>query len=84
MLKIEQGIKQDRLLRALTGLNRKAFETLLPTFKAFCKQTIREKQKQLRQRPLGGSSLVLFENAFPSFKHYSIVINFNLQLGDVS
>jgi hypothetical protein len=32
MLDIERALKQDRLLRALTGLNRKAFEALLDTF----------------------------------------------------
>ena len=32
MLDIERTLKQDRLLRALTGLNRKAFDALLPTF----------------------------------------------------
>ncbi|MEH2333204.1 transposase family protein [Nostoc sp.] len=32
MLNIEGALKEDRLLRALTGLNRKAFDTLLPTF----------------------------------------------------
>ena len=54
MLKIEQVIKQDRLLRALTGLNRKAFESLLPTFNEFYEQTIKEHQKQPRQRAVGG------------------------------
>ncbi len=32
MLNIDRVLRQDRLLRALTGLNRKAFEALLPTF----------------------------------------------------
>ncbi|MEM1279540.1 MAG: IS5/IS1182 family transposase, partial [Cyanobacteria bacterium P01_H01_bin.152] len=32
MLNIERALNQERLLRALTGLNRKAFDTLLPTF----------------------------------------------------
>ena len=45
MLKIEQVIKQDRLLRALTGLNRKAFESLLPTFNEFYQQTITERNR---------------------------------------
>ena len=29
MLNIKRALKQDRLLRVLTGLNRKAFESLL-------------------------------------------------------
>jgi hypothetical protein len=31
MLNLERVLKPARLLRALTGLNRKVFETLLPT-----------------------------------------------------
>jgi len=30
MLDIERALRQERLLRALTGLNRKAFEALMP------------------------------------------------------
>ncbi len=54
MLNIDQVLKQDRLLRALTGLNRKAFETLLPTFNDCYEQIIREQRKQPRQRAVGG------------------------------
>ncbi|AFY79245.1 hypothetical protein Ple7327_4114 [Pleurocapsa sp. PCC 7327] len=61
MLKIEQVIKQDRLLRALTGLNRKAFESLLPTFNEFYQQTITEQDKQLRQRAVGGGRKAILE-----------------------
>ncbi|NJM72384.1 MAG: hypothetical protein HC862_20670 [Scytonema sp. RU_4_4] len=32
MLNLERILKQDRLLRAMIGLNRKAFEALLLTF----------------------------------------------------
>ncbi|MBD2081736.1 transposase family protein [Leptolyngbya sp. FACHB-17] len=32
MLDLERALNQDRLLRALTGLNRKAFDALLPNF----------------------------------------------------
>ncbi|XGV96371.1 MAG: hypothetical protein ACAF41_27025 [Leptolyngbya sp. BL-A-14] len=32
MLDIQRVLKQDRLLRAMTGLSRKAFEALLETF----------------------------------------------------
>ncbi|MGG6265058.1 hypothetical protein ACQ4M3_40975 [Leptolyngbya sp. AN03gr2] len=32
MLNLERALNQDRLLRALTGLNRKAFDALLPSF----------------------------------------------------
>ncbi len=54
MLDINRALKEDRLLRALTGLNRKAFDELL---QAFCVQlkleTITNSQKP-RLRTLGG------------------------------
>lgn len=51
MLNIEGALKQDRLLRALTGLNRKAFDALLPTFTTSYLDT---QQAKPRQRALGG------------------------------
>ena len=51
MLNIEQALKQDRLLRALTGMNRKAFEVLLSTFIEVYEQS---RSKKPRQRAIGG------------------------------
>jgi hypothetical protein len=51
MLDIGRVLKQDRLLRALTGLNRKAFEALLGEFSPLYEQT---RQSQPRQRAVGG------------------------------
>ncbi len=51
MLNIERALKQDRLLRSLTGLNRKAFDSLLPTFSVIYEQ---ELLKPSRQRAMGG------------------------------
>ncbi len=51
MLDIQRALNQDRLLRALTGLNRKAFETLLDTFALLYEQS---RQIQPRQRAVGG------------------------------
>ncbi|XGW00902.1 MAG: hypothetical protein ACAF41_33570 (plasmid) [Leptolyngbya sp. BL-A-14] len=51
MLDIQRVLHQDRLLRALTGLNRKAFEALLETFSHLYEQT---RQQQPRQRAVGG------------------------------
>ncbi|HEY9883546.1 MAG TPA: transposase family protein [Thermosynechococcaceae cyanobacterium] len=44
-------LKQDRLLRAMTGLNRQAFEALLETFSRLDEAT---RQQQPRQRAVGG------------------------------
>jgi hypothetical protein len=51
MLDIQRVLKQDRLLRALTGLNRKAFEALLETFSRLYEAV---RQQQPRQRAVGG------------------------------
>ena len=51
MLNITRALKQDRLLRALTGLNSKAFQSLLLTFTQVYEQTLRDKP---RQRSVGG------------------------------
>jgi hypothetical protein len=51
MLNIEQAVKQDRLLRALTGLNLQAFDALLLTFTQIYEQTRPEKP---RKRAVGG------------------------------
>lgn len=51
MLDIERTLKQERLLRALTGLNRKAFDAKQPTFSEIYEQTCRS---QPRQRAVGG------------------------------
>ena len=52
MLDIERGLRQEGLLKALTGLNRKAFEALIPEFSKVYEQTTR--QTQPRRRALGG------------------------------
>jgi hypothetical protein len=52
MLDIQRVLRQDRLLRALTGLNRKAFDALLTTFSPLYEQT---RQTQPRQRAVGGA-----------------------------
>jgi hypothetical protein len=51
MLDIERVLRQERLLRALTGLNRKAFEALMPRFSEEYEET---RQTYPRQRALGG------------------------------
>lgn len=53
MLNLERALNQDRLLRALTGLNRKAFDALLPSFEQ-AYQANRVAAKPQRQRAIGG------------------------------
>jgi hypothetical protein len=40
MLNLDRILNQDRLTRAITGLNRKAFEELLPSFTAAYQQSL--------------------------------------------
>jgi hypothetical protein len=51
MLNIQRVLQQDRLLRSLTGLNRKAFDALLPEFDVAYEHS---QQAKPRQRAIGG------------------------------
>lgn len=59
MLNTERVLKQDRLLRAMTGLNRKAFDALVPTFSAVYEQSLRQSP---RQRAVGGGRKARLRN----------------------
>lgn len=51
MINIHRALNNDRLLRALTGLNRKAFDALLPAFITAWETAL---QAQVRKRAPGG------------------------------
>lgn len=51
MINLERALNNERLLRALTGLNRKAFDALLPTFTGAWQTQL---QAQVRKRAPGG------------------------------
>src|SRR5512141_921469 len=53
MLNIERALENDRLLRSLTGLNRKAFEELCEVFEAAYQEEL-ERETKPRQRARGG------------------------------
>ena len=53
MLNIERILKQDRLVRATTGLNLKALKALEPSFKEAYQQSLIKPEKE-RKRQLGG------------------------------
>jgi hypothetical protein len=62
MLNLERALNQDRLLRALTGLNRKAFDALLPSFEqAYAASRIAAKPQ--RQRAVGGGRKARLESS---------------------
>jgi hypothetical protein len=61
MLDLERILKQDRLLHALNGLNRKAFDDLLPSFAQAYWDSLNSPEKP-RQRASGGGRKATFEN----------------------
>ena len=54
MLDINRVLKEDRLLRALTGLNRKAFDELSQGFEIVLNQEAIAKKQKPRKRCVGG------------------------------
>ena len=59
MLNIDRALGNDRLLRALTGLNRKAFDELCQIFAAVYQETLQSDLKpRKRARGGGGGSSV--------------------------
>jgi hypothetical protein len=61
MLNLERALNHDRLLRAMTGLNRKAFDALLPSFEQ-AYQASRIAAKPHRKRALGGGRKARLES----------------------
>lgn len=85
MLDIQRVLKQDRLLRAMTGLNRKAFEALLETFSRLYEVA---RQQQPRQRAVGGGRkarllhtqeklffILLYFKCYPTFDLAGIIFD---------
>jgi hypothetical protein len=61
MLNIHRALKNDRLLRALTGLNRKAFDELCAVFSVVYQETLQRDSKP-RQRARGGGRKARLES----------------------
>jgi hypothetical protein len=73
MLNLERALKQDRWLRALTGLNRQAFDALLPSFEQ-AYEASRIAAKPERQRAMGGGRKARLES--PEAKLFYILFYF--------
>jgi Helix-turn-helix of DDE superfamily endonuclease len=59
MLDIERMLAQDRLMRAMTGLDYKRFEELLPTFTEAYEQSILKNTKKRKRAHGGGRKATL-------------------------
>lgn len=89
MLNLERIFHQERLLRAMTGLNLKAFEALLPSFAQAYEQS-RLKPEVKRQRAVGGGRkatlrtsreklfyILLYCKCYPTFDLLSALFGFD-------
>jgi len=89
MLNLERIFNQERLLRAMTGLNRKAFEALLPSFAQTDEQS-RLNRDVKRQRAIGGGRkatlptpseklfyILLYCKCYPTFDLLSVLFGFD-------
>ena len=89
MLNLKRILKEDRLIRAMTGLNRRAFTALLPSFaEAYEKSRVKPEVK--RNRALGGGRkavlktieeklfyILLYCKCYPTFDVLSVLFNFD-------
>lgn len=89
MLNIERILKQDRLVRAMTGLNLKAFKALESGF-AEAYQQSQNKPEQERKRQLGGGRkatlrttldkmlyILMYLKCYPTFDLMGVLFNFD-------
>lgn len=89
MLEWGRILKQDRLLRAMTGLNRKGFEALLPSFAIAYNESL-AKSKPSRQRAVGGGRkatlttleaklfyILFYCKCYPTFDLASVLFGFD-------
>lgn len=89
MLNLQRILEQDRLMRALTGLNRKAFDQLLPVFANAYQHRLSHETKK-RKRACGGGRkatlktveaklfyILLYCKCYPTFDLAGVLFNFD-------
>lgn len=89
MLNLDRILNQDRLLRAITGLNRKAFEALLPSFAQAYESSLFNPLVERQRAPGGGRKatlktmeekllyILLYGKCYPTFDLLSVLFNFD-------
>lgn len=89
MLSLERILNDDRLLRAMTGLNRQAFDALLPSFAAAYEQRPLKPQAERQRAPGGGRKatlrtmqdklfyILLYCKCYPTFDLMSVLFSFD-------
>jgi hypothetical protein len=89
MLNLDRILNQDRLLRAMTGLNRQAFEALLPKFAQVYERSLLTPLASRQRAPGGGRKatlrtideklfyVLLYCKCYPTFDLLSVLFNFD-------
>lgn len=90
MININKILGKDRLLRAMTGLNRKAFENLLEKFEKVYNEEEEKKGKRPRKRKRGGGRkgrlasmaeklfyILFYFKCYPTFDLASVLFDFD-------
>lgn len=89
MLNLERILNQDRLMRAITGLNRRAFEALLPSFTEAYNESLPNSDAERQRAPGGGRKatldkmeakfiyILLYCKCYPTFDLASVLFNFD-------
>ena len=89
MLNIDRILRQDRLVRATTGLNRKAFDNLLVKFREVY-LSWHQKREKPRKRKIGGGRkarltsmkeklfyILFYFKCYPTFDLAAVLFNFD-------
>ena len=89
MLNLERILQSDRLMRAMTGLNHKAFEELLPSFTETYQQSQIKSTVKRKRAPGGGRKatlrtsrdklfyILLYCKCYPTFDVMSVLFGFD-------
>lgn len=89
MLNIDRILRQDRLIRATTGLNRKAFEDLLVKFTEVYLSWPQKREKPRKRKPGGGRQarlttmaeklfyILFYFKCYPTFDLAAVLFEFD-------
>ena len=89
MLNLDRILNQDRLVRGMTGLNRPAFESLLPSFTTAYEQRLVKRETARKRAPGGGRKatlrtmeaklfyILLYCKCYSTFDLLSVLFNFD-------
>jgi DDE superfamily endonuclease/Helix-turn-helix of DDE superfamily endonuclease len=89
MLNNERILKQERLVRAMTGLNLKAFKALETSFEEVYRQSLIQPEKERKRRQGGGRKatlrttkdkmlyILMYMKCYPTFDLMGVLFNFD-------